>query len=105
MPKYIAVELTERELEILQTAMHNLNDSILMESPTHDLDIEVHDLESRIDNIYAEFDLIPDSSENIVLQDFILEFSPIHTKEDLKNLSYEALWDIVDEINKVRKEV
>lgn len=65
MPKNIAVELSERELEILQTAMHNLNDLILTESPSHDCDVEVHDLASRLDNIYAEFDLIPESNMGV----------------------------------------
>lgn len=60
-PKYIAVELSERELEILQTAMHNLDDSLQAESPKLNYDTEIHDLASRIDNIYAEFDLIPES--------------------------------------------
>ncbi len=65
MPKNIAVELSERELEILQTAMRNLDDSIQAESLQHDYDIEIHDLASRLDNIYAEFDLIPESNMGV----------------------------------------
>lgn len=59
--KYIAIELTERELEILQTAMHNLDDSTIPASLQSVEDIEIHDLASRIDNIYCDFDQIPES--------------------------------------------
>lgn len=60
-PKNILVELTERELEILQTAMRNLDDSIQVESTSLSYDTEIHDLASRIDNIYCDFDQIPES--------------------------------------------
>ena len=62
MLKSIAVELTERELEIIQSSLHNEVDGIYSDgTETEPSCIEVKDLSDRIDSIYTEFDLIPES--------------------------------------------
>ena len=55
--KYIAVELSEREIQILQSALESHLE--------HDGSEEVIDLHNRMDNIYADFDLIPKIAINI----------------------------------------